>query len=56
MGKKRIKKRALELDMLGWLLLGLAVLILVIVIIAILSGKASSAIDFIRNLFRFRTS
>jgi len=57
---KRVKarflqdKKALELEMLGWILLGLSVLILVIVGMIILTGKGSNAIDFIKNLFRGR--
>ncbi len=51
---KKIKsKRGMELEVLGWWILGIAVLVLVIIGIIILQGKGSSAIDFIKNLFKF---
>jgi len=47
-------KRGMELEMLGWWIIGLAVLVLVIIGIIILRGKGSSAIDYIKSLFRFK--
>jgi len=46
-------KKAIELEMLGWWLLGLAVLVVVIIAIMIMRGKGQNALDFIKNLFRF---
>ena len=51
--EKRMNKKGIELEMLGWWLLGLAVLAVVIIAIVIMKGKGTSAIDFIKNLLRF---
>lgn len=51
----RTDKRAMELEMIGWWLIALAVLILaVIAIIIVLKPKGVSAIEYIKNLFKFR--
>ena len=47
-------KRGMALEVLGWWLIGLAVLVIAVVAIVIMKGKGSSAIDYIKNLFRFR--
>ena len=47
-------KKALELDLIGWWLLALAVLIVVAVGYSILTGKGTAAINFIQDLFRFK--
>ena len=53
--KKWLKsKKAMELEMLGWWLLGLAVLVIIVIAIIIMKGKGDSALDFIKNLFRFK--
>ena len=46
-------KKGFELEMLGWWLLGIAVLVLVIIAIFVLKGKGTNAIDYIKNLLRF---
>lgn len=52
--KKRFgNKKALELEMLGWWILGLSVLVIVIIAIMILNGKGTGAINYIKELFRF---
>jgi hypothetical protein len=51
--KNKIKKKAIELEMLGWWIIGLAVLVLIIIGIVILKGKGFAALDYIKNLFRF---
>jgi multisubunit Na+/H+ antiporter MnhB subunit len=53
--KKWLKdKKGLEMEMLGWWILGIAVLIVVVIAIMIMKGKGHSALDFIKNLFRFK--
>ncbi len=47
-------KKGLEIEMLGWWLIGLAVLVVVVIGYMILSGKGASAIQYIKNLIRFR--
>ncbi len=52
--KKDLKnKRGMELEMLGWWIIALIVLVIVIIAIIILKGKGVSAINFIKDLFRF---
>jgi hypothetical protein len=51
---KKLNKKALELQMLGWWLLGIFVLIIVILVIIVLKGKGEGAIGFIRDLLRFK--
>jgi uncharacterized protein (UPF0333 family) len=47
------KKGDIELDTLVYWLIALLVLIVLVVIIAILTGKGSDALNYIKNLFRF---
>lgn len=47
------RKGAIAWDMIGWLLLGLAVLVVVIIAIIYLSGNGSDAINYVKDLFRF---
>lgn len=53
MKKKRGKKGTISIDMLGWILIGLAVLVIAVIGILILTGKGSAALEYIKNLFRF---
>ena len=54
MVKKRrgMGKKGLELEMIGWWILGLAVLVLVILGIVVLTGKGTGAIDYIKKILR----
>ncbi len=54
MRKKETGKKGMELEMLGWWLIAFAVLVIVIIGIIILKEKGLGALDFIKNLFRFR--
>jgi len=49
----RKDKRGIELEMLGWWIIALVVLAVMVIGFLILSGKGSSAIQYIKNLFRF---
>jgi len=49
----KINKRGIELEMLGWWILGLVVLVIVVIGIVILKGKGVGALEFIKNIFRF---
>jgi hypothetical protein len=51
MEKKR--KKAMALETLGWWILGAVALIIIILAIIILKGKGSSAVSYIKELFRF---
>ena len=54
-GKFFIKnKKGMESEMLGWWIFGLAVLVIIVLTIMVMKGKGDSALDFIKNLFRFR--
>ncbi len=50
----RKDKKGIELEMLGWWIIALVVLVLLIMAILILKSKGISAIDYIKNLFRFK--
>lgn len=47
-------KKALELEMFGKLIIAIALLVLLIILIIIFKSKGMSALDFIKNLFRFK--
>ena len=47
-----MSKKGLELEMIGWWILGLAVLVLVILGIVVLTGKGTGAIDYIKKILR----
>ena len=46
-------KKGIITDYLGWIILGAVVLVIVIIGIIILTGKGTSAIEYIKSLFRF---
>lgn len=46
-------KRGMELEYLGWLILGLIALVIFVIIILIFKEKGTNAIDYIKQLFRF---
>ena len=48
-------KKGFEIEMIGWWVLGLAVLVIVLLGYLMLSGKLASASSFISDLFRFRS-
>ena len=50
---KKIGKKGLEIDMIGWILIGIIFLFIAIVIIMTLNGKTSGAIGKILEMFRF---
>jgi len=47
-------KKAIEIEMLGWWLIGLGVLVVLMIGIFVLKGKGEGAIEFIKNIFRFK--
>ena len=49
---KTKNKKGVALEFLFWLILGVIVLVIVIFIIMILSGKSQQAIEFIKGLLR----
>lgn len=55
MNKLKRDKKAIEIEMLTWWLIALVVLILVIAVYLILKGKGDSALEYIKNLFRFKS-
>jgi len=48
------KKAAIELETLGWIILGLVIFVVIIVGYIYLTGHGISALDFLKNLFRTR--
>ncbi len=49
----KLKKGAIEIEFGSWMIIALIVGIIVILGIFILKGKAFSAVDYLKNLFRF---
>ncbi|MEK6830949.1 MAG: hypothetical protein AABX77_02875 [Nanoarchaeota archaeon] len=47
-----LNKKAVALEFLFWLILGVVVLVIAVFIIIILTGKGQSAIEFIKDLFK----
>jgi len=50
--RKRSKK-AVAMEFLFWLILGVVVLVVILVAIGILSGKGIGAIEYIKDLFKW---
>ena len=51
---KKLKKRGtIEIDMLGWIILGVICLVIAVAIIIVFKGKGAGAIGKILELFRF---
>ena len=48
-----LNKRAIGLDYLIWLIIGLVILVIGLIGVMILSGKGVGALDFIKDIFRF---
>ena len=52
---KKLKKKAeIELDVMGWWILGLVIFVVIVFAIIILTSKGQGALDYIKNIFRFR--
>jgi hypothetical protein len=47
-------KKALELEMLAWWILGIAILVIIFIALFILKGKGVNAIEYIKELLRGR--
>lgn len=47
------KKAAIELDVLGWTIIGAVVLAIMVIAYILIRAQGSSAIEFIKNLFGF---
>jgi hypothetical protein len=50
--KNILNKKAMELEMLGWWILGLAVLVIIFIVIFMLRGKGIGFIEYIKDLLR----
>jgi len=47
-------RKAMGMEVLGWWILAIAVLIIMIIGFIVLKGKGTGAIEFLKNLFRLR--
>jgi hypothetical protein len=54
--RKRNNKKGIEMDMLGWWIIGIVALVILIFAIMIMRGKGAGALSFIQNLFRFKSA
>jgi UPF0716 family protein affecting phage T7 exclusion len=50
---KNKSKKAIELEMIGWWILALVVLVIVVLGIIILKSRGISALEYLKNIFRF---
>ena len=50
---KGMNKKGIEMEMIGWYVMAIAVLIILVVGAIVLKGKGTGAIAFVKNLFRF---
>lgn len=48
-----VNKKGFEMEVLAWLLIGIAVLVILMVGILILSGKGTNILEYIKDMFRF---
>ena len=46
-------KLGMAIEMVGWWIIAIVALVIILTIIFFLSGKGTSAIDYIKNLIRF---
>lgn len=54
MAKKGVfRKKGMEMEMIGWWIIAIVVLVIMLIGFMILKGKGIGAIDFIKNLFKF---
>ena len=51
---KNKNKKAMEMEMLAWWIIGLVVLVIVILAIVVFKDKGISAIEYLKSLFKFR--
>ncbi|MFH1710880.1 MAG: hypothetical protein ABH840_01050 [Nanoarchaeota archaeon] len=49
-----MNKKGIEIEMLVWWIIAFVILVVAVVGIIILRGKGTGALDFIKNLFRFK--
>ena len=47
-------KKGIEMEMMVWMLIAIAILVIMVAAYIILRGKGINALDYIKNLFRFR--
>ncbi len=48
-------KKGIELEILAWWIIAVVVLVIIVVALIILNTKGISLIDFIKDLFRFKS-
>ncbi|MBM3247593.1 hypothetical protein FJZ17_03600 [Candidatus Pacearchaeota archaeon] len=52
--KKLFGKKGMELEMLGWIILSVVILVILVVAYIYLNKNNLSAAEFVKNLFRLR--
>jgi hypothetical protein len=51
--RRRIGKRAIALDYLGWIIIAVVVLVLAVIAIVMIKGKQEEGFSFIKDLLRW---
>jgi hypothetical protein len=55
MAKKKNKK-GIELDMLGWWIIAIVILVILVLAVVMLKGKGFGALEYIKDLFKFKST
>ena len=48
------EKKGIEMEIIGWWIMGLAVLVILFIVMMIFKGKGEGGMEFLKNLFRLR--
>ena len=51
----KLNKKAMEMEILAWWIIALGILAIMIIGYAILKAKGIDALEYLKNLFRFRS-
>jgi len=52
--ERKMNKKAIEMEMIGWWIIALAVLVLLVIGVIYMKSKGIHIIDYVKDLFRFR--
>ena len=53
MESKRLNKKAMEIEMIGWLIIAFGILVAMLIGYLTITGKLNNAIEYIKNALRF---
>ena len=56
LSRKTKSKKGIELDMLGWWVIAIVILVILVLAMLMLKGKGSGALEYIKDLFKFKST